>query len=47
MIVVKKLIEIPNYFLLRNQHFCHHKLRTHSSVYIAVVEYHLANLETV
>jgi len=47
MIEVKKLIEISNYFLLRNQHFCHHKLRIHSSLYIAVVEYHLVNLETV
>ena len=47
MIEVKKLIEVYNYYLLINQHIYDHKLRIHSSVYIAVVEYHLVNLETV
>jgi len=46
MIEVKKLIDIRNYFLLRNQHFCHHELGIRSLVYVAVVQYHLVNLET-
>jgi len=36
-----------DYFLLGNQHLNHHQLRTQFSVYIAVVEYNLVNLETV